>query len=75
MAGQPVSSTRLHKPSYNHLWAIAYGWAMNTKMNMHRAEQFATDYAQFHDGLWPHECAVPQDWVAFAAALDYHYHG
>lgn len=70
-----MPSEKHHKPSYNHLWAIAYGWAMSTAMNAHRAAQFAADYAQFHDGMWLSECSLPVEWVAFAAALDYHYHG
>jgi hypothetical protein len=70
-----MTSSKIHKPSYNHIWAIGYGYAMNTGMNVHRAEQFAADYAQFHDGQWMTEIAHPADFVSFAIALDYHYHG
>lgn len=59
--------------SYNDLWAVAYAWASNAGMSLHRMEHFAADYAHFFTDHETTPPCKPANFVVILATLDYHY--
>lgn len=60
--------------TYNTLWCAAFNYASNTSMTSHRTTQFADDYAQAFEGESIDEVCQPAEFIAWAAAHDFHYH-
>lgn len=60
--------------SYNALWCVAYTYASNHGMTIHRVEQFAADYAFYHEVPPVQAVISPEAFLEIASSLDYHYH-
>lgn len=63
-------------PSYNMLWSVAYAYASNHGMNLHRCEQFAADYARVFEGVDPEYIPGPSVFEAVQLVdAETHYRG
>ena len=61
--------------TYNDLWLVAYQFAMYHQFAMHRAEQFAADYARYYEGTIERDVPTPGSFEVVQISLDFHYHG
>lgn len=66
--------TWAHDPSYNDLWARAFQFAHNKKMNHKRAIQFAADYAEKYEDSPHRHIPSPATFEVHMAIEDKLYH-